>query len=220
MNAATFDRERREMVEHQLRGRGIRAARVLEAMERVPRHEFVPAASQSEAYADRPLPIGVGQTISQPLMVAAMSEALELTGSERVLEIGTGSGYQTAVLAQLASAVFSIEYRPELARSARERLERLGCGAVRLRQGDGGLGWGEQAPFDAILVGAAAPLLPPPLLEQLGLGGRLVIPVGDEPQQDLLQVRKTAAGLEQRRLHACRFVPLQGIHGWGRRLFG
>lgn len=220
MNTLSFEQQRREMVEAQLRGRGIRSQRVLEAMLAVPRHEFVPAASLDEAYADGPLPIGIGQTISQPLMVAAMTEALEPEAGDRVLEIGTGSGYQTAVLARLAGEVFSIEYRPELAQTARMRLARLGVVNVRLREGDGGLGWPEMAPFDAILVAAAAPALPPPLVEQLADSGRLVIPLGGEIHQELLMLEKRGAGFEQRRLHACRFVPLAGIHGWKRRLFG
>jgi protein-L-isoaspartate(D-aspartate) O-methyltransferase len=220
MNTAAFDQQRREMVESQLRGRGIRSPQVLDAMLGVPRHEFVPLRSQSDAYTDQPLPIGIGQTISQPLMVAAMTEALELTGNERVLEIGTGSGYQTAVLARLAQMVWTVEYRPELAQAARERLARLGCRNVQLREGDGGMGWSEQSPFDAILVAAAAPSPPPPLLEQLGEGGRLVIPIGGKPHQELLQFRKQDGRIARRRLYPCRFVPLAGIHGWGRKLFG
>lgn len=220
MNTAAFERQRREMVESQLRERGIRSAQVLDAMLGVPRHEFVPARSQGEAYSDQPLPIGIGQTISQPLIVAGMTEALELTGEERVLEIGTGSGYQTAVLARLARAVWTVEYRPELARAARERLARLGCRNVQVREGDGGLGWREQSPYDAILVTAAAPSLPPPLIEQLGEGGRLVIPIGGKPHQELLQFRKREGRIERRRLYACRFVPLAGVHGWRRGFFG
>lgn len=203
------------MVAEQLRGRGIRSARVLEAMLAVPRHEFVPWRWLADAYADQPLPIGIGQTISQPLMVAAMSEALELAGNERVLEVGTGSGYQAAVLSRLAGEVCTIEYRQELAAIASQRLERLGCGNVRVRHGDGGLGWPAAAPFDAIIVTAAAPALPPPLLEQLAEGGRLVIPLGSEASQELFQLRKRNGRTERRSLEYCRFVPLVGIHGPG-----
>jgi protein-L-isoaspartate(D-aspartate) O-methyltransferase len=219
-SAKTFEKQRRRMVEHQLRGRGIHSAGVLDAMLAVPRHDFVPAACRAESYSDQALPISFGQTISQPLMVAAMTESLALTGSERVLEIGTGSGYQTAVLAHLAAEVCSIEYQPELVEAARERLACLGCQNVRLRKGDGGLGWPESAPFDAIIVTAAAPAVPPPLLDQLAEGGRMVIPVGGQSCQQLLFLQKRLGRIERRKLEWCRFVPLLGIHGWGRPLRG
>jgi protein-L-isoaspartate(D-aspartate) O-methyltransferase len=215
-----FANERRQMVQSQLRARGIHSAPVLDAMLAVPRHEFVPAVCREEAYTDQALPIAFGQTISQPLMVAAMSEALALTGAERVLEIGTGTGYQTAVLSRLASEVFSIEVHGELATTARDRLQRLGCANVRMRVSDGGLGWPEAAPFDAILVAAAAPSIPPPLFDQLAEAGRLVIPLGAGPYQELLLVHKREGKMERRRLYWCRFVPLVGIHGWGRPTYG
>lgn len=220
MDTLTLQQQREQMVERQLRGRGIRSQRVLDAMLAVPRHEFVPADSVEEAYADEPLPIGIGQTISQPLIVAAMTEAIDPEPGDRVLEIGTGSGYQTAVLAELAGEVFSVEFRPLLARTARERLERLGYRNVQVREGDGGLGWPVCAPFDAILVTAAALAVPPPLVEQLKDGGRMAIPLGGAMRQNLVLLHKEGDALERRQLHPCRFVPLAGIHGEKRWLFG
>jgi len=211
---AEFARQRHAMVEEQIRERGVSAAPVLEAMLAVPRHEFVPAELVDEAYCDQPLPIGEGQTISQPFMVAAMTEALELTGIERVLEVGTGSGYQAAVLSLLAREVFTVESNAALALTARERLKRLGYTSVHVHTGDGTLGLAEAAPFDAVVVTAAAPRVPPPLVEQTAEGGRLVIPVGDAESQELLQVRKTGGHTPWRVLHYCRFVPLIGRHGW------
>ena len=211
---AEFARQRRAMVEEQIRERGVNSAPVLEAMLAVPRHEFVPAELVDEAYRDQPLPIGEGQTISQPFMVAAMTEALELTGSERVLEIGTGSGYQAAVLSLLAREVYTVESNAALALAARERLERLGYTNVHVHTGDGTLGLPEAAPFEAIVVAAAAPRVPQPLVEQLAEDGRLVIPVGEAESQELLQVRKTGGHTPWRVLHYCRFVPLIGRHGW------
>lgn len=212
--AAEFLEQRRAMVYEQIRDRGVNSPRVLEAMLAVPRHEFVPEGLIHDAYKDQPLPIGEGQTISQPFMVAAMTEALELTGGERVLEVGTGSGYQAAVLSLLAREVYTVETHAVLALAAQQRLERLGYANVHLHTGDGTLGLAEFAPFDAIVVAAAAPHLPPPLVEQLAEGGRLVIPVGQPDQQELLQVRKTAGHTTSRVLHYCRFVPLVGRHGW------
>jgi protein-L-isoaspartate(D-aspartate) O-methyltransferase len=212
--AEEFSRERRRMVEEQLREREVTSPRVLEAMLAVPRHAFVPADLREFAYCDEPLAIGEGQTISQPFMVAAMTEALELTGGEHVLEIGTGSGYQAAVVSRLAAKVFTVESHELLAAAARARLEQLGYANVEVHVGDGTLGLPEAAPFDAILVTAAAPGIPPPLLEQLAEGGRLVIPVGSPDQQELLQVRRSAARVTSRVLHHCRFVPLVGRHGW------
>ena len=212
--------ERRAMVEEQLRERGVRSPRVLEAMRKVPRHLFVPEDCVAGAYTDQPLPIGEGQTISQPYMVAVMTEALELTGTERVLEVGTGSGYQAAVLSLLAGEVYTVESHASLAVAARRRLARLGYANVHVHSGDGTLGLPELAPFDAIVVTAAAPKLPPPLVEQLAEGGRLVIPVGQADQQELLQVRKTGDKTTSRVLHYCRFVPLVGRHGWRHQLHG
>lgn len=219
-DAGTFSDRRAAMVERQLAGRGIRSARVLDAMRTVPRHEFVPPASKEAAYSDGPIPIGQGQTISQPLMVAMMTETLDPADSDRVLEIGTGSGYQTAVLARLAREVFTIECRPELATTAWIRLHQLGCQNVRIHQGDGGLGWPEAAPFDKILVTAAAPTVPAPLIDQLAEHGRLVIPVGDRQCQELISLQKCHGQIERQRLEWCRFVPLVGVHGWGRPLAG
>jgi protein-L-isoaspartate(D-aspartate) O-methyltransferase len=207
--------QRAEMVETQLRKRGIDDAAVLRAMTSVPRHEFVPEQSRQSAYADEPLAIGGGQTISQPYIVAAMTVALGLTGSEKVLEIGTGCGYQAAVLSLLSCEVYSIEYRPELARTASERLERLGFTNVHVHCGDGTLGLKEFAPYDAILVAAAAPTLPEPLLEQLNeKNGRMIVPIGGEDQQRLLLVRRHGSQYSSEEHERCRFVPLLGRYGW------
>ncbi len=207
--------QRAEMVETQLRKRGINDAAVLRAMTSVPRHEFVPEHSRRSAYADEPLAIGGGQTISQPYIVAAMTAALGLTGSEKVLEIGTGCGYQAAVLSLLSREVYSIEYRPELARTASERLERLGFTNVHVHCGDGTLGLKEFAPYDAVLVAAAAPTLPEPLLEQLHeKTGRMIVPIGGEDQQRLLLVRRHGYEYTSEEHERCRFVPLLGRYGW------
>jgi protein-L-isoaspartate(D-aspartate) O-methyltransferase len=211
-----FAEARHAMVEGQLRRRGIRSERLLEAMRMVPRHEFVPADFQSEAYSDKPVPIGAGQTISQPFMVAAMTEALGLTGTERVLEIGTGSGYQAAVISLLAREVFSIESHTPLALAALQRLARLGYSNVYVHNGDGSLGFADAAPYDAILVTAAAPMIPPLLADQLREGGCLAIPVGPRETQELLKARKQGGKLTSRVLFDCRFVPLLGRHGWNR----
>lgn len=209
---------RREMVERQIRGRGIHSQRVLDAMASVPRHLFVSIAQLSEAYADSPLAIGAGQTISQPYMVAAMADALSLQGCERVLEVGGGSGYQAAVLSLLAREVIAVESQPALAEVARERLARLGYDNVQIKTGDGSLGWPADSPghaaYDAILVTAGAPSIPAPLVEQLAEGGRLVIPVGPSEQQDLIRVVKRDGRTTQESLLACRFVPLLGRYGW------
>lgn len=202
------------MIESQVRARGVRDPRVLDAMLRIPRHLFVPAALAGEAYTDQPLSIGEEQTISQPFIVAAMTEALELAGAERVLEIGTGSGYQTAMLAHLTPEVISIEMKSTLAAAARERLARMGFVNVTVICGDGSAGYAGRAPYDAILVTAAAPAVPPPLVDQLAEGGRLVIPVGPPDQQELLRVRKSSGRTTRELLHYCRFVPLLGSHGW------
>jgi protein-L-isoaspartate(D-aspartate) O-methyltransferase len=210
-----FAAARRAMVDDQIRKRGVSSRSVLEAMLKVPRHEFVPAEFRSEAYADKPLPIGEGQTISQPYMVAAMTEALELTGSDHVLEIGTGSGYQAAVLSLLARDVITVENQTSLALSAQERLTDLGY-LMHVHNGDGSLGFSDAAPYDAILVTAAAPEIPGMLGEQLREGGRLVIPVGSQGSQQLVQARNEAGNLKSRVLFDCQFVPLLGRYGWSR----
>ena len=209
-----FDAARREMVARQIRDRGIRSVRVLDAMKSVPRHLFVPAECLNEAYMDEPLPIGEGQTISQPFMVAAMAEAVSLNGRERVLEVGAGCGYQAAVLSRLAREVIAVESQPVLAASARERLGRLGYANVRVEEGDGSAGWPAAAPYDAILVTAAAPAVPQPLIDQLSEGGRLVIPVGPAERQELLRIVKREGRITEQSLYACRFVPLVGRYGW------
>jgi protein-L-isoaspartate(D-aspartate) O-methyltransferase len=204
-----YARARERMVVEQIEARGVRDPRVLAALREVPRHELVPASQRDLAYEDRPLPIGKGQTISQPYVVAAMTAAVQLDGSERVLEVGTGSGYQAAVLAKLAKRVYTIEIVPELAERAKADLARLGYANVEVRQGDGWRGWPDAAPFDAIVVTAAPDEIPPDLIEQLAVGGRLVIPVG-RLEQSLLLVRKTERGIEREELFGVRFVPMTG----------
>ena len=212
----TFERERDEMVVRQLQARGIRDARVLEAMRQVPRHRFVDAALVEHAHDDSPLPIGEHQTISQPFMVALMSEALELHGeAPSVLEIGTGSGYQAAVLATMGARVLTIERIPQLAARVQAVLADLGLDArVRVIQGDGTLGWPDEAPYDGIVVTAGAPQIPRPLLAQLALGGCLVLPMGEEDVQTLVRLRRGAQGLTEEYLGDCRFVKLRGAYGW------
>lgn len=210
-----FAAERSAMVERQLRQRGIRDERLLAAMSKVPRHEFVSPQNQGEAYADRPVAIPEQQTTSQPYMIAAMIQAAEIKAEDRVLEIGAGSGYQTALLAELASQVFAVERHASLTEAARNTLERLGYRNARIVTGDGSLGLREAAPFDAIIVAAAAPRIPPALAEQLASGGRLVIPVGDSEQQVLQVVLRQADGTTNvRTLEGCRFVPLIGQQGF------
>ncbi|MGA2533225.1 MAG: protein-L-isoaspartate(D-aspartate) O-methyltransferase [Candidatus Aminicenantales bacterium] len=210
-NEFELEAERREMVNSQIRARGVRDPKVLEAMEKVPRHFFVPEALRAGAYADEPLPIGEGQTISQPYIVAYMTEALGLRGGERVLEIGTGSGYQTAVLAEVAREVFTIEFIESLSIRAREILQALGYGNIRFRAGDGSKGWPEEAPFDAIIVTAAAAEVPRVLEEELGPSGTMVVPVGTG-FQELLLIRRMKKGLKRERLLSVRFVPLVTSH--------
>ena len=205
---------REKMVQEQLIARGIKDPRVLGAMRKIPRHFFVESALADRAYHDGPLPIGEKQTISQPYMVAFMTAALELRGNERVLEVGTGSGFQTAVLAELSLNVFSIEKIRPLAVRARSLLEELHYYNVAVHVGDGTLGWSDHAPFDAILVTAGSPELPQPLVKQLSVGGRLIIPLGDEQSQVLRRIRRTASGLEEEQLEECRFVKLWGKYGW------
>ena len=208
------------MVSRQLRGRGIRDQRVLQAMLEVPRHEFVAPEFRHQAYDDRPLPIGAGQTISQPYMVAIMTESLDLQGHEKVLEIGTGSGYQAAVLARLAARVYTIERERELVDTARGILGRLAeaglleLSRLELIEGDGTEGYAAAAPYDGILVAAAAPSVPRALEEQLAEGGRLVIPVGNLDYQQLRLIRRVSGQLAASVVNECRFVPLVGRHGW------
>jgi protein-L-isoaspartate(D-aspartate) O-methyltransferase len=205
---------REKMIQDQLVSRDIHDPRVLDAMRLVPRHRFVPEDLKESAYEDRPLPIGNEQTISQPYMVALMVQALELTGTEKVLEIGTGSGYETAILAELCAEVFSIERFPELALRAETLLATLGYRNIWIRSGDGSFGWPEHAPYDAIVVSAATPQIPRPLLEQLAPAGFFVLPMGVEQLQSLVRIRKTPSGIREEYLGECRFVKLRGAHGW------
>ncbi len=205
---------RQDMVERQIRARGIVDPRVLTAMAKVPRHRFLPRSLWPAAYRDTPLPIGENQTISQPYIVALMTEALELTGEERILEIGTGVGYQTAILAELGRQVFSIERLPSLARAAQAHLRALGYENVETLLGDGTLGLPDRAPFDRILATGGVPRIPSVFEEQLADGGVLVLPVGGRWEQDLLRVRRTGHRFEEERLTPCRFVPLLGRYGW------
>lgn len=202
------------MVEEQILARGVRDPQVIQAMRKIPRHLFLDAGLVSRAYDDRALPIGEKQTLSQPYMAARMTEELALTGREKVLEVGTGSGYQTALLAELCFNVFSVEKIRALARRARKILDRLDYHNIAIHVGDGTLGWSDHAPYDAILVTASAPDLPGPLLDQLSVGGRLIIPVGDEQSQELMRVTRKRSGYEEWRLGDCRFVKLLGRYGW------
>lgn len=209
-----FDRLREHMVRTQLIPRGIQDERVLEAMRKVPRHLFVDEPLRYRAYDDMALSIGEGQTISQPYMVAIMTELLELTGTERVLEIGTGSGYQAAILAELAQTVYSVERIPSLARRAEERLRSLDYRNVHIKVDDGTLGWKEEAPFDRIIVTAGAPKIPEPLMDQLGENGILVAPIGERYSQQLVKIRKAKGTVHEEFHTLCVFVPLIGRHGW------
>jgi protein-L-isoaspartate(D-aspartate) O-methyltransferase len=210
-----FATERFSMVESQLRGRGISDERLLAAMSKVPRHEFVSQQNWNEAYADHPIPIAEKQTTSQPYMIAAMIQAAEIKPEDCVLEIGAGSGYQTALLAELASQVFAVERYPSLTETAQRTLERLGYRNAKIITGDGSLGLPEAAPFDAIIVSAAAPRLPPALVEQLAVAGRLIVPVGESEQQVVQLLQKNADGSTSiRTLEGCRFVPLIGEQGF------
>lgn len=209
-----FPKARLKMVEEQIVSRGIKDAKLIAAMKKIPRHLFVEEALQNQAYSDHPLPIGEKQTISQPYMVALMTEALLLTGKEKVLEIGTGSGYQTAIVAELSEKVFSVERIRPLAIRARKLLYELGYFNVEIKIFDGTFGWIQESPFDAIVVTAGSPDIPQPLIDQLAMGGKLVIPVGDAFAQDLFRVTRTEEGVKKEDLGGCRFVKLIGKYGW------
>ena len=211
---AAFERERTRMVEDQLVRRGITDARVLAAMRRVPRHLFVDEALRDRAYGDHALPIGEEQTISQPYIVALMSSLLKLTGQEKVLEVGTGSGYQTAILAELSRRVCSIERLPRLAQRSRAVLEGLGYTNVWVRVGSGTLGWPDEAPFDRILVAAGGPSVPPPLFEQLAPNGRMVLPLGDADAQTMTLVENDGGAMKLTPYGECKFVRLVGKYAW------
>lgn len=216
MSETSFEKQREHLVNVELRGRGLHDERVLQAMNSVPREEFVDETLRSLAYRNAPLSIACNQTISQPLIVAIMTEALDLSPSDRVLEIGTGSGYQAAILAELAAEVFTIERHPQLAETARKCLARLGYDNVHVKEGDGTKGWPEEAPFDGIVVTAAGPVVPESLKHQLKIGGRLVIPVGQETYDQYLVrvIRRTESEFVEENLGAVRFVPLIGEEGW------
>jgi protein-L-isoaspartate(D-aspartate) O-methyltransferase len=213
-NKAGFEEARHEMVERQLAGRGITDERVLEAMREVPRHRFVPEDMWDMAYRDTPLPIGHGQTISQPYIVGYMTQMLHLAPDDRVLEVGTGSGYQVAILSRLASQVYTIERVEELTRCAERVVHELGYSNVLFRVGDGGYGWPEAAPFDAIIITAAAPEVPQPLIAQLADGAPLVAPIGPAGYQELVRLTKQGEATRVEHLVPVAFVPLVGEHGW------
>jgi protein-L-isoaspartate(D-aspartate) O-methyltransferase len=215
--ALDFIKARERMIKEQIISRGIKDSRVVEAMQQVPRDLFIPEALAGQAYGDFALPIGEGQTISQPYTVAYMCENLALSGKERVLEIGTGTGYHTAVLSHLAEWVYSVERIRSLLEQARRILEQIQRRNVITRLSDGSYGWKEEAPFDAILVTAGAPSVPEPLMEQLKTGGTLVIPVGGRNVQRLVKIRRTSQGFIEENLMECSFVALVGHHGWPRR---
>ncbi len=211
MSEENFEEKRRRMVEEQIKARGIKDTRVLAAMEKVPRHEFVPDKIRSHSYNDEPLSIGEGQTISQPYIVAYMTEVLQLEDDKKVLEIGTGSGYQTAVLAEIVRDVYSVEIIESLSRRSRDILAELGYKNIQLKVGDGSYGWKEFAPFDAIIVTAAPRVTPQPLQEQLSIGGKLIVPVGDT-FQELVLIVKNKTGFTEKKLLSVRFVPLVSPH--------
>lgn len=211
-SSLSFDEQRRRMVEHQLKSRDISDQRVLNSMGRIPRHLFVSLKRQDEAYKDSPSQIGYGQTISQPYVVASMTQQLRLRDNSRVLEIGTGCGYQTAILSDLAKEVYSVEVIPELTDKARRILKKLGCRNVHTDVRDGFLGWPEKAPFDGIIVTAAAPIVPKPLLEQLAVGGTMIIPLTSDSygRQFLTKITRDAEGIKKHTLYEVRFVPMVG----------
>ena len=214
VSAQDFLLARERMVQEQAVARGIQDPRVIAALRKIPRHLFVDLGIVNRAYDDSALPIGEKQTLSQPYMTARMVEALSLSGEEKVLEIGTGSGYQTAVLAELCFNVFSVEKIRVLSRKARALLDRLGYQNIALHVGDGTIGWSEHAPYDGIIVSAGSPSVPQPLLEQLGEHGRLLIPIGDEQTQTLVRVSRRPSGFHQEQLGECKFVKLFGKYGW------
>jgi protein-L-isoaspartate(D-aspartate) O-methyltransferase len=214
MMRTDYIQARERMVEEQLVSRGIHDPRVLRAMAKVPRHLFLENELWDQAYEDHPLPIGADQTISQPYMVALMAEALELKGAERVLEVGTGSGYAAAVLGELCAEIFTVEAVEELALKARTLLSSLGYRNVSVLVGDGTLGWEEHAPYDAVIISAAAPCIPRPLLEQLKIPGHLLFPMGEKELQTLVRIRKDRAGIREEYLGECLFVKLKGRYGW------
>jgi protein-L-isoaspartate(D-aspartate) O-methyltransferase len=209
-----YQKQRELMVTHQIERRGLYNKRLLNAMRSVPRHDFVPPRDQSRAYDDGPLPIGNSQTISQPYIVALMTSLLTLEGKESVLEVGTGSGYQAAILAKMAAVVHTVERIPELAESARRVLQELEIQNVHVHSGDGSLGWQKAAPYQAIMVTAAAPKVPEPLLQQLDQGGKLVVPVGPRWGQNLEVWERNEDNFDRRNLIPVSFVPLRGAHGW------
>ena len=212
--AIKYERQREDMVNHQLKPRGINDPHVLEALRTVPRHLFVTEALRDQAYGDYPLPIGEQQTISQPYIVAEMTQALELGNDDRVLEIGTGSGYQAAVLADIVFRVYTIERIRALYIQARKLLDRLNYHNIIMRCSDGTTGWQDESPFDAIMVTAGAPEVPEKLLDQLAAGGRMIVPVGNQHSQDLIKITKDKAGIHRSNLGGCRFVKLIGAQGW------
>jgi protein-L-isoaspartate(D-aspartate) O-methyltransferase len=214
VSAQDFLLARERMVQEQAVARGIQDPRVIAALRKIPRHLFVDIGIVNRAYDDSALPIGEKQTLSQPFMTARMVEALSLSGEEKVLEIGTGSGYQTAVLAELCFNVFSVEKIRVLSRKARTLLDQLGYQNIALHVGDGTIGWSEHAPYDGIIVSAGSPSVPQPLLEQLGEHGRLLIPIGDEQTQTLVRVSRRPSGFHQEQLGECKFVKLFGKYGW------
>jgi protein-L-isoaspartate(D-aspartate) O-methyltransferase len=209
-----YDRQREEMVRKQIEARGINDQKVLEAMRRVPRHRFVNEALTDQAYGDFPLPIGEQQTISQPYIVAEMTQALQVTKDDRVLEIGTGSGYQAAVLAEIVFRVYTVERIHSLFTKTRKLFDELRYYNIVTRYSDGTIGWKDESPFDAIIVTAGAPEIPLPLVNQLAEGGRMVIPVGNHYSQDLVKIYKDQKGIHTTSLGGCRFVKLVGEHGW------
>ena len=214
MDEEAFRRERLEMVERQIATRGVRDSRVLDAMRKIPRHLFVPVSSREAAYDDRPLPIGEGQTISQPYIVAVMTELLEPHPSDTVLEIGTGSGYQAALLSEIVARVISVERLPAIAEQAKINLRNLGITNVEVVVGDGTMGWPAETPYNAILITASTPEIPPPLIDQLAEGGRLVAPVGGQGYQELIKLVKRDGRVEKTFHGGVVFVPLIGRYGW------
>lgn len=209
-----YERQREEMVKKQIAARGITDPNVLAAMQKVPRHLFVNEALIDQAYGDHPLPIGEGQTISQPFIVAEMTQALALSKDDRVLEIGTGSGYQAAILAEIVFRVYTIERIYSLYVKARKLFDSLGYHNIVMRYADGTLGWKEESPFDAIIVTAGSPVIPQTLIQQLAIGGRMVIPIGNQHSQELVKIIREEKGIRQISLGGCRFVKLVGEYGW------